>query len=368
MDTKNTYFDHNATTPVRPCAIAAMTLALSEVGNPSSIHSFGRGARKHIETARKIIGDTLDVSAGQVFFNSGATEGNNTIIKGFAGKRILVSSIEHPSVIDCGVNVEQIPVTVDGVVDIAAFEKMVTTGTPPALVSVMLVNNETGVIQPIAEISKIAKSVDALLHCDAVQGYGRIAFTRESLGVDFLTISSHKIGGTHGVGAVIVSPNTTLPKLLTGGGQERRSRAGTENVAGIAGFGAAAAEATASISDFQKLSILRDTIESEISKSAHVKIYGQNAPRVSNTISCTVDGISGDTLLMAFDVEGIALSSGSACSSGTVKFSHVLKAMGITEKPDRAALRISLGWTTTEQDVEQFLMVWNKLCTRLLKD
>ena len=134
--------------PIRPCAIAAMTSALSEVGNPSSVHSFvGRGARKHIETARKIIGDTLDVSAGQVFFNSGATEGNNTIIKGFAGKRILVSSIEHPSVIDCGVNVEQIPVTADGVVDMVAFEKMISTGTPPALVSVMLVNNETGVIQ-----------------------------------------------------------------------------------------------------------------------------------------------------------------------------------------------------------------------------
>jgi len=297
MDTKNTYFDHNATTPVRPSAIAAMTLALSEVGNPSSIHSFGRGARKQIETARKIIGDTLDVSAGQVFFNSGATEGNNTVIKGFAGKRILVSSIEHPSVIDCGVNVEQIPVTADGVVDIAAFEKMVTTGgTPPALVSVMLVNNETGVIQPVAEISKIAKSVGALMHCDAVQGYGRIAFTRESLGVDFLTISSHKIGGTHGVGAVIVSPNTSLPKLLTGGGQERRSRAGTENVAGIAGFGAAALEAVASLSDFQKLSVLRDKIETEILKSARVKIYGQKSSRVANTISCTVDGVTGDTI------------------------------------------------------------------------
>ncbi len=365
MKAKNTYFDHNATTPIRPCAIAAMTLALFEVGNPSSIHSFGRGARKHIETARKIIGDTLDVSAGQVFFNSGATEGNNTIIKGFAGKRILVSAIEHPSVIDCGATVEQIPVTTDGIVDMAAFEKMVTTGTPPALVSVMLVNNETGVIQPVAEISKIAKSVGALMHCDAVQGYGRIQFTRESLGVDFLTLSSHKIGGTQGVGAVIVSPNTSLPKLLTGGGQERRSRAGTENVAGIAGFGAAALEAVTSLSDFQTLSVLRDKIETEISKSAQVKIYGQNTNRVANTISCTVDGISGDTLLMAFDVEGIALSSGSACSSGTVKFSHVLKAMGVN---GGAALRISLGWTTTEQDVEQFLTVWNKLRTRLFKD
>ena len=367
MKQEFTYLDHNATTPLRQSAMAAMNAALSEVGNPSSIHSFGRSARKHVEDARKKIADTLNVSSGQVFFNSGATEGNNTILKGFSGKRILVSATEHPSVIDAGVTCDLIPVYPSGLVDIDAFQKMVTDN-PPALVSVMLVNNETGVVQPVAEISKIAKSVGALVHCDAVQAYGRIAFTRESLGVDFLTLSSHKIGGPQGVGAVIVSAGTTLPKLLEGGGQERRSRAGTENTAGIAGFGVAAVEAVAGIPDFQNLETFRQQIETEISKSPRVKIYGQDAPRVANTICCTIDGITSDTLLMAFDIEGIAISSGSACSSGTVKMSHVLKAMGLDEKKNAASLRISLGYTTTTQDIEQFIKVWNILRARLLKD
>lgn len=367
MEHKFTYLDHNATTPLRPNALAAMSVVLSEVGNPSSIHSFGRSARKHVEDARKKIADTLNVSSGQVFFNSGATEGNNTILKGFSGKRILISVTEHSSVIDAGVKCDLILVHPSGLIDMDAFQKMVTDN-PPALVSVMLVNNETGVIQPIAEISKIAKSVGALIHCDAVQAYGRIAFTRESLGVDFLTLSSHKIGGPQGVGALIVSAGTTLPKLLEGGGQERRSRAGTENTAGITGFGVAAVEAMSSIPAFQKLENFRNLIEAEISKSPRVKIYGQNAPRVANTICCTVDGITSDTLLMAFDIEGIAISSGSACSSGTVKITHVLKAMGMDEKQNAAALRISLGHTTTTQDIEQFIKVWNILRTRLLKD
>src|SRR3989338_632917 len=367
MKQEFTYLDHNATTPLRPNAMAAMSVVLSEVGNPSSIHSFGRSARKHVEDARKKIADTLNVSSGQVFFNSGATEGNNTILKGFSGKKIFISATEHSSVIDAGVTCDLIPVHPSGLIDMDAFQKMVTDH-PPALVSVMLVNNETGVIQHVAEISKIAKSVGALVHCDAVQAYGRITFTRESLGVDFLTLSSHKIGGPQGVGALIVSAGTNLPKLLEGGGQERRSRAGTENTAGITGFGAAAVEAVASIPEFQKLASFRDMIEADISKSPRVKIYGQNAPRVANTICCTVDGITSDTLLMAFDIEGIAISSGSACSSGTVKISHVLKAMGMDDKKTAAALRISLGHTTTTQDIEQFIKVWNILRTRLLKD
>lgn len=368
MEQIKAYFDHNATTPIRPAALAAVTSALADGGNPSSIHSHGRMARKQIETARKIIGDTLDVSAGQVFFNSGATEGNNTIIKGFAGERILVSGIEHPSIIDCGIPVETIPVTSDGTVDLNALATQLQTGPAPALVSVMVVNNETGVIQPIAEIAKLAKSAGARIHCDAVQAYGRIPFTRESLGVDFITISSHKIGGPHGVGALITAPNLTPPKLLQGGGQERRARAGTENIEGIAGFGAAANEATSTLDYFSKLSVLRDKIEQELVKSGTVKIHGQKSARVANTISCTIDGVDGDTLLMAFDIEGISLSGGSACSSGTVRFSHVLKSMGIEERANRAALRISLGWTTTEREVEQFITVWNKLRTRLLKD
>lgn len=363
----NAYFDHNATTPLRPEAKAVILEALGDVGNPSSVHSHGRIARKRVETARKIIADSLDVSPGQVFFNSGATEGNNTILKGFTGKRVLCSAVEHLSIIDCGIQMELIPVTADGVVDIAELKRMVESN-PPALISVMMVNNENGIIQPVAEISQIAKSVGALFHCDAVQSYGRIPFTRESIGADYITISSHKVGGMQGTGAIIVAPNTHLPKLVEGGGQEKRMRGGTENVVGIAAFGAAAKAAIAQLDDYQKLSVLRDKIESELLKSNAVVVYGRNAHRVSNTISCTVDGVAGDTLLMSFDLEGVALSAGAACSSGTTRMSHVLTAMGVAGKADRAPLRISLGWSTTEKDVEHFLAVWNKLRTRLFKD
>lgn len=364
---QTSYLDHNATTPLRRCAKDGVIAAMDNVGNPSSIHSHGRAARKLIETARKQIAETLDVSNGQVYFNSGATEGNNTILKGFTGKRILTSSIEHPSVLNAGPTVESIPVTKDGAVDLAALETLLSQA-PTALISVMLVNNETGVIQPVAEIARLAKAAGALVHCDAVQAYGRIPFIRENLGVDFLTISSHKIGGPMGVGALITGPNLTPPKLLEGGGQERRARAGTENVAGISGFGFAAAEACATYHDFASLANLRDRIETELATCPQVILYGTNSPRVANTISCTIDGVSSDTLLMAFDIEGVSISSGSACSSGTVKFSHVLKAMGIEEKQNRAALRISLGHTTTEKEIEHFIGVWNKLRTRLLKD
>ncbi len=367
MNPQKSYFDHNATTPLRPEAREAVMTAIDDVGNPSSVHSFGRGARKLIETARKIIAESLDVSAGQVFFNSGATEGNNTILKGFAGKRILCSAIEHLSSIDCGIQMELIPVTADGVVDITELKKMVAVN-PPALISVMMVNNENGVIQPVVEISKIAKSVGALFHCDAVQAYGRIPFTREGIGADYITISSHKVGGTQGTGAIVVAPNIILPKLIEGGGQEKRMRGGTENVSGIAAFGAAAKAAMGQLDSYQNLSILRDKIESELLKSNSIKIYGRDVTRVSNTISCTIDGVAGETLLMAFDIEGIALSAGAACSSGTTRMSHVLTAMGVHGKPDRAPLRISLGWNSTEKDVEHFIEVWNKLRTRLFKD
>lgn len=361
------YLDHNATTPIRPESLAAMTSVLAEGGNPSSVHHFGRMARKHVESARKKIADTLDVSSGQVFFNSGATEGNNTILKGFAGQRILVSAIEHSSVLECGVDAQKIPVTSDGVVDLDVLHMLIAEQRP-ALVSVMLVNNETGVIQPVSDIARMAKAAGALVHCDAVQAYGRIPFTRESLGVDFITLSAHKIGGAQGAGAIVVAPNTPLPTLLHGGGQERRSRAGTENVPAIVAFGMAAECALRDLALFQNLSVLRDRIETVLTASSHISLYGQHAPRVSNTISCTIDGVASDTLLMAFDIEGIAISSGSACSSGTVRFSHVLTAMGAPHDKTTAALRISLGYTTTEKEVEQFITVWNNLCTRLLKD
>jgi cysteine desulfurase len=371
MQKRQIYLDHNATTQLRPEAMAAISSVLSETGNASSPHAHGRQARKHIETARKVLADCLDVSSGQVFFNSGATEGNNTILKGYyqtqPDKKILVGATEHASVVDCGIPSEKIRVLPSGLIDLDDLAEKVKN-SPCSLVSVMLVNNETGIIQPVSDIAKLVHDHGAKFHCDAVQAFGRIDIKREVIGADFITLSAHKIGGPQGVGALIVAPNSTVPKLLEGGGQERRSRAGTENVAGIAGFGAAASAAYKNISSFQTLLILREQIEDCLRLSNHTEIIGLGADRVTNTISCIIDGVKSETLLMAFDIEGISLSSGSACSSGTVKFSHVLKAMGYEEIPDRAALRISLGWTSTQNDVDEFITVWNNLRTRLLKE
>lgn len=358
---KPVYLDFNASSPLKPQVLERMIDVLKDSGNASSIHFYGRNARKYVEAARSSIAAILSVDPQQVIFNSGATEGNNTILKGFAGKRILVSAIEHPSVIESGVAVEQITVTRDGVVDLAAFEQQIAAGKPPALVSVMLVNNETGVIQPVAEIARIAKQYGALVHTDAVQAFGRIPFTRESLNVDFITLSSHKIGGPQGAGAIIFAAKAPLPKLLFGGGQERRQRAGTENVAAIAGFGRAAELAIQDMDEFQKLSELRDILESHLKKNADIKIYGEEADRVSNTTSFTFRGRPSETQLMNYDLSGAAVSSGSACSSGTIKPSHVLIAMGASEAEAKSAIRVSLGWNSTRNDIDIFLNAWDKL-------
>lgn len=363
---KNIYLDHNATTPIRPAARDAVIAAMDIVGNASSTHSHGRECRKIIETARRQIASTLDVGNGQIIFNSGATEGNNTILKGFTGQRILVSATEHPSIIESGVVVEKIAVDENGLIDLNAFSAQLQNGAAPALVSVMYVNNETGVIQPITDIARLAKEAGAVMHSDCVQAYGRIPFTRESLGVDIITLSSHKIGGPQGVGALVMAPRIQMPKLLEGGGQEKRQRAGTENIAGIAGFGAAVTYVDPAV--YNKISHLRQKIETHIRASNQVYIWGEKSPRVANTTLVSVNGMNSETFLMAFDLEGISLSGGSACSSGTTKQSYVLKAMGINEDPNRATLRISLGHTTTEKDVEDFLTVWDTLRIRFLKD
>jgi cysteine desulfurase len=358
------YLDFNATTPAKPQVLDMMFDVLKETGNASSIHFYGRNARKHVEAARLQLAKTLAVGPQQVIFNSGATEGNNTIIKGFAGKRILVTAIEHPSVIDTDPSLEKIAVTSAGVIDLEKFEKQIASGNAPALVSVMLVNNETGVIQPLADISSIAKKYGSLVHTDATQGFGRIEFTRESLDVDFITMSSHKIGGPQGAGAIIFAAKAPLPKLLLGGGQERRQRAGTENVAAIAGFGLAAELAIKDMQAFQALSIHRDRLETALKKDSRVRIFGANAPRVSNTTSFSFSGAPSETQLMNFDLSGVAVSSGSACSSGTIKPSHVLLAMGATTDEAKSAIRVSTGWATTEKDIEKFMGAWDKISAK----
>ncbi len=362
------YLDYNATTPIRPEVISRMGEIMALPGNASSIHGPGREARKVIEDARAQLAAPLDVGPQQIIFNSGATEGNNTILKGFAGKRVLVSAIEHASVIESGVTTEIIPVTAEGVVDLEAYKRILYNGESPGLVSVMLVNNETGVIQPVAEIAALAHEAGALVHCDAVQALGRIPFTRESLGVDFLTLSAHKLGGPQGAGAIIMAAKAPLPKLIHGGGQERRQRAGTENVAAIAGFGLAAKLAVEHMAQYLALAAKRDALEEYLLTSTNgLRIHGRNAPRVANTISLSLTGTTSETLLMAFDLEGVALSSGSACSSGTVKPSHVLLAMGISEEEAKCALRISFGWQTTDAELEDFKAAWDKVRARILK-
>jgi cysteine desulfurase len=357
------YLDHNATAPLRDEAFTLIADVLRETGNPSSIHRFGRAARAHVETARGAVASALDVGPGQVVFTSGATEGNNTILRGFAGRRILASAIEHPAIRDSGVEHEKIPVTPAGLVDLARLESMLSR-SPVALVSIQLVNNETGVIQPVAEAARLARAHGALLHCDAVQGFGRIPFTRASLGADFLTLSSHKIGGPQGVGATVFAPGAPLPKLLSGGGQERRQRAGTENVAGIAGFGAAVGAALRDIAAFQDLAALRDALESRIAGDPRVTIYGRGAPRVANTSCFGVSGWPAETQLIHYDLAGIAVSSGAACSSGSVQPSAVLTAMGVSAEDARCAIRVSFGWNSQEKDMALFLSAWNKRSAR----
>ncbi len=359
------YLDHNASTPLKSKVLELMFDVLKQGGNASSIHFYGRNARKSVEHARSQIAGTLEVDPQQIVFNSGATEGNNTILSGFRDKRVLVSSIEHPSVLQsCISNPEKIAVTKDGVVDLEAFEKQIAAGEPPALVSVMLVNNETGVIQPVKEIAGIAKKYGALVHTDAVQAFGRIPFTRESLGVDYLTVSSHKIGGPHGAGAICFAAKAPLPKLIFGGGQERRQRAGTENIASIAGFGLAAELAIADMSEFQKLAALRDKLENALKQSDKITIYGENAARVANTTSFSLRGAPSETQLMNYDLSGAAVSSGSACSSGAVKPSHVLIAMGASEEDAKCSIRVSLGWNSNEKDIETFLQAWNRISAK----
>ncbi len=362
------YLDYNATTPIREESIAAAVEAMRHTGNPSSVHAFGREARKVVEDARAHVAALAGVRAAQVIFNSGATEGNNTILCGFLDKPALISAIEHPSVLNCAQNAIHIPVTKDGVVDLIKFQSLLTTHKP-ALVSVQYVNSETGVIQPIAQIAALANDCGALVHCDAVQAAGRIPLDFKLLGVDYMTLSAHKFGGPQGAGALIFREGLQIPKFMKGGGQEKRQRAGTENVAGIAGFGAAAKLVHAELNTYQeKMRTLQSRLESGLKKITNdVIIIGENAPRVANTTNALLPHVDAQTQLMGLDLEGIAVSSGSACSSGAFKPSHVLTAMGFDENDAGCALRISYGWATTMPEIEAALAAYEKVIKRIRK-
>ncbi len=369
------YLDYNASVPLHPKSWEVMHTILkagNHAYNASAIHSFGREGQKIIENARKEISNLIGADKNQIIFNSGATEGNNTILKYFSTQypndNILVSAIEHPSILEAQntlPNIKIIPVNNNGLIIIEELERLLKEN-PISLVSIMAVNNESGIIQNVSEISKIAHDNNALYHCDATQAAGKIPINMKKLDIDFLTISSHKIGGPQGVGALIIGTCGQSPCLLFGGGQEKSLRAGTENIAGIAGFGAAARLALDNMEKYQKLAKLRDDFERRLEDiSPEIIIHSQNAKRIANTSFFSLPDTNSQTLLIALDLENIAVSNGSACSSGRVKPSHVLEAMSKDKKLTSSALRISMGWATKEKDIEAFLDAWQKIYTRI---
>ena len=379
---ERSYFDWNATAPLRPQAVEAMREALAVPGNPSSVHAEGRAARRLIERAREDVAALLGARPGDVFFTSSGTEANmlaltpaiETASEKRPRERLLMSAIEHSSVRTGGRfprgAIADVAVNADGLLDLAALADAAGKATRP-LISLMLANNETGVVQPVAEAAAIAHANGGLIHVDAVQAAGRIACDISALGADLLTLSAHKIGGPKGVGALVrASEDIHFPEpLIRGGGQERGLRAGTENVAGIAGFGAAAKGARSALAaEAAHMAALRNALEAGLKAiSPRAVVFGEAAERLPNTTLFAVEGMKAETAVIAFDLEGIAVSSGAACSSGKVQPSHVLAAMEVSPALLRGAVRVSLGWTTTEADIERFLSAWRKLATALSK-
>ena len=360
------YLDYNASAPLRPAVKAAVAEALDLVGNPSSVHGHGRAVRRALEEARARVAALGGAAPTRVVFTAGGTEANNLALRGFPGRRLIVSAVEHDSVLAAAPDAARIPVDDHGVADLDALDRLLAAGEGPALVSLMLVNNETGVVQPVAEAARLAHAHGALIHCDAVQGAGRLPLDLGALGVDLLTLSAHKIGGPAGIGALLLAEGVEPEPLLRGGGQERRRRAGTENLLGIVGFGAAAALAVEDLAGTGDLAALRDELERRaLAAVPQARVMGAGAARVG-TVSClALPGLSGETQVMALDLAGVAVSAGAACSSGKVKASHVLTAMGAGEALAGSAVRVSLGWGSTAADVERFVAAWTAMARRL---
>ena len=364
MGMKNpVYMDHNATTAVRPEARDAVALALALTGNPSSVHGSGRTARRLVEDARDAVAALVGAEPAWVVFTSGGTEANNLALRVLPRRApILCSAVEHASVLSVMDGIVEIPVDGDGVVDLGALEALLAGEDTPALVSVMLANNETGVLQPVADVAALAHEHGALIHCDAVQAAGKMAIDFRTLGCDLMSLSAHKIGGPSGVGALVVTSGVegdlALIPMLRGGGQERGRRAGTENVPGIAGFGAAARAAREGLTDFARLGRWRERIENRLRQHADSRVYGFGAPRLANTSCLTMPGVEAETQVIQLDLAGVAVSAGAACSSGKVEPSRVLAAMGVDANEAATAIRVSLGWNTTEDDADKFVEAW----------
>jgi cysteine desulfurase len=373
------YLDWNATTPLRPEARAAMAAAWDLCGNPSSVHAEGRRARRLIEDARAGTAKAVGALPRNLVFTSGGTEANALALapglRGALGQpieRLLISAVEHASILPGGrfpaESVAKIGVTRLGLVDLGQLRELLSDGPPP-LVSIMAANNETGALQPVTEAAEMVHAAGGLVHVDAVQVLGKIDFNIKEVGADLVSLSAHKLGGPKGVGALVLADGLAgLEPLLRGGGQELSRRAGTENVAGIAGFGAAVGAAMTTLeSDARRLESLRNRLESGLRETAGMIVFSDRAPRLPNTTLFTVPGMRAETAVIGFDLAGVAVSSGSACSSGKVQPSHVLEAMGFPKDLAQGAVRLSLGWSTSETDVDRCLQAWRKLSGPLTK-
>lgn len=362
------YLDYNASAPLRPTAKAAMVSALDVTGNASSVHEFGRAARAVVETAREQVAHALGAKPSQIIFTSGASEANSWFAR--AGwERIALAPIEHDSVYvpvkNATAQVKEIGVSKDGIATVSEFADWVLGfegDLSRAAISLQMANNETGAVQPVAETAAFAREHGLFMHTDAVQAVGRIAVDFAALGVDAMSISAHKFGGPKGVGALVLADDSELPAMIVGGGQERRRRAGTENVAAIAGFGAAAEAVHHDLADISRQSVLRDTLEVGIKQIAPEAVFlSAGQTRLANTSCFVVPGNRAETMLIKLDLAGVAVSSGAACSSGKVGASRALSAMGLDPDLAQSALRVSLGHASTDQDVAQFLEAWKSL-------
>ncbi|BCX18476.1 MAG: cysteine desulfurase [Geminicoccaceae bacterium] len=361
MTAPGVYLDWAATAPVRPEAIEAMAEVLREVGNPSSVHGFGRRARARLEAARRTVARAFAVEPDAVLFTSGGTEANQLALHQADG-RIAVTAIEHASILEAVPDALRLPVTAEGVLDLEAAERLLA-GHRPSLVACQLANNETGAIQPVAELARLARAVGAKLHVDAVQAAGKLACAPEALGADTVAVSAHKLGGPAGIGALLLRPGLVVRPRQPGGGQEGGRRAGTPNLAGAVGF-ARALELLSSV-DWAAVAALRDRLERELRAIApELRVVAAEAARLA-TISCLLTpGLSAETQLVALDLEGVAVGAGAACSSGKLAPSHVLRAMGFTEAEARSAIRVSLGWSTREADIDRLVAAWAALYRR----
>ena len=354
------YFDYNATTPLKSEAKTAMAQWLDRFGNPSSVHKLGREARAAVEVAREQVAAAVGANPSQVIFTSGGTEANALALGAVSADQRYCSAIEHDAVLSHIPHGRHLPVGSNGLLDLSRMEDALSDGD---LLSVMLANNETGAIQPVREAAEISHEAGGLIHTDAVQALGKIPFSFSELTVDLMSVSAHKIGGPAGVGALVVKEGIDITPLMSGGGQEKKKRPGTENLLGIIGFGAAA-HTLDSYGYACQVAPLRALFEQAVHAVPGARVF-DTAERLPNTSCVALEGAKSETQVMALDLEGIAVSAGSACSSGKVTPSHVLSAMGEPESTARGAIRVSMGWNTTREEVVQLSEAWTKMALRL---